>query len=111
MGFVMSSIRLLYLTQLKNDLEHKMMLHTEAKMDLSREITDLTGVGTTLTPDNPMVQGMKVKRDKLKLVEQEMDKELEELKMKLQAVNQEIQEARGLVKDNVASSFSYGQGR
>ena len=111
MGFVMSSIRLLYLTQLKNDLEHKLMLHTEAKLDLSREITDLTGVGTKLTPDNPMVQGMKVKRDKLKLVEQEMDKELEELKMKLQAVNTEIHAARELVKENTHNSFSYGQGR
>ena len=111
MGFVMSSIRLIYLVQLRNDLQHKLMLHTEAKMDLSKEINDLTGVGTKLTPDNPMVQGMKVKRDKLKLVEQEMDKELEELKMKLQAVNQEIQEARQLTMENVKESFSYGQGR
>ena len=111
MGFVMSSIRLLYLVQLRNDLAHKLMLHTEARMDLSREITDLTGVGTKLTPDNPMIQGMKVKRDKLKLVEQEMDKELEEIRMKLKAVEQEIQEARQMTLENVKESFSYGQGR
>ena len=111
MGYATSSIRLLYLTQLKNDLEHRIMLITESKLDMSKTITELIEVGTNLDPDSPIVKNMKARRDKLKLMEQQLDQQLEEARTKLNAVNTEIESARGLVQDGIRNSFNYGVGR
>ena len=108
MGFVTGSIRLLYLTQLRNDLEHKIMLISEAKMDMARSITELMSVGTDLDSDSPIIKNMKARRDKMKLIEQELDQKMEQYKIKLQAVDREIQSAQAVVDKGIERSFSYG---
>ena len=108
MGFVTSSIRLFYLTQLKNDLSYKIMLITEAKMDMARSITDLMGVGTDLDPESPVIKNMKARREKMKLVEQELDQRLTVYKSKLEAVNNEINEVTQSVKEGAQRGFKYG---
>lgn len=111
MGFVTGTIRLLYLTQLRNDLEHKIMLISEAKLDMSKSITELISVGTDLDSDSPIVKNMKARRDKMKLIEQELDQKMEQYKIKLQAVDREIQSAQAIVDKGINSSFAYGGGR
>ena len=108
MSFVTGSIRLFYLTQLKNDLEYKIMLITEAKMDMSKSITDLIGVGTNLDPDSPVIKDMKARREKLELMSQELDAKMNLYKSKLEAVKNEINEAKGMVKDGAQNEFKYG---
>ena len=108
MGFVTGSIRLLYLTQLKNDLEHKIMLISESKLEMSKSITDLMSVGTDLDPDSPIIKSMKARRDKLKIIEDELDRQMKIYETKLHAVTTEIQSAQKIVDDGIQRSFSYG---
>ena len=108
MSFVTGSIRLFYLTQLKNDLEYKIMLITEAKMDMSKSITDLIGVGTNLDPDSPVIKDMKARREKLELMSQELDAKMNIYTSKLEAVKNEINEAKGMVKEGAQNEFKYG---
>ena len=108
MGFVTGSIRLLYLTQLKNDLMYKIMLHTEAQRDLSDSITNLMDVGTNLDPDSPVIKTLKARREKLAQVEKEMERKMVVLQSKLKAVEAEIGEAEKLVDASAKRQFSYG---
>ena len=111
MGFVTGSIRLFYLTQLRNDLEHKIMLISEAKLDMSKSITDLMECGTDLDPDSPIIKNMKARRDKLQEVEKKLDLQMTLYQNKLKAVETEIQSAQNVVDKGIQRSFSYGGGR
>lgn len=110
MGFITGSIRLLYLTQLRNDLEYKIMLISEAKLDMSKSITDLMEVGTDLDPDSPIIKNMKARRDRLQQVEKRLDEQMAIYKNKLQAVDTEIQSAQSMVDKGIQTSFKYGTG-
>lgn len=111
MGFITGTIRLLYLQQVKSSLEHKILLITEAQMDLSNSLNELNNVGTDLLdPDSPVLKAMKAKRDKIAIVEKELNRKMTMYQTKLKAVEQEIREASGMVKQNVRHSFSYGMG-
>ena len=108
MGFVTSSLRLLYLNQIRNDLEYKIMLISEAKLDMSKSIADLTAVGTSLDPDSPIIRNMKARREKMKVIEQELDHKMEQYKIRLKAVETEIESVQKAVDNNIKRSFSYG---
>jgi len=110
MGFITGSIRLLYLTQLKNDLQYKMALITEAKLDMSKNISELTPVGTDMDPDSPVIQAMKARRDKMKIIEDQLDRQLVIYQSKLDAVKEEIKSAQAIVKEGT-QSFNYAEGR
>ena len=108
MGFVTDTIRLFYLTQLKSDLSHKIRLINEAKLDMERSVTSLMDVGTDLDPDSPIIKNMKARRDKMELVERELNQKLTLYQSKLAAVEEEIKEVRGLVKNDAQTEFKYG---
>ena len=110
MGFITGSIRLLYLTQLRNDLEYKIMLISEAKLDMSKSITDLMEVGTDLDPDSPIIKNMKARRDRLQQVEKRLDEQMTIYQNKLKAVDTEIQSAQSMVDKGIQLSFKYGTG-
>ena len=107
MGFVTGSIRLFYLTQLKNDLKYKIMLIAEAKTDMAKAATDLIGVGTDLDPDSPIVKDMKARREKLEIMSKELDAKMVLYKSKLEAVDSEINEVKGMVKEGAQNEFKY----
>lgn len=108
MSFVTGSIRLFYLTQLKNDLNYKIMLISEAKMDMAKAVTDLMDVGTDLNPDSPIIKDMKARREKLEIMSKQLDAKMVLYKSKLEAVNQEIGEATNQVKEGAKNEFKYG---
>ena len=108
MSFVLGSIRLFYLTQLKNDLQYKIMLINESKMDMARSITDLMSVGTDLDSENPIIKDMKARRDKLELMVKQLDAQLEIYKSKMQAVDTEIQGVREEIKNSAQIEFRIG---
>ena len=108
MGFVTDTIRLFYLNQLKSDLSHKIRLINEAKLDMERSVTSLMEVGTDLDPDSPIIKNMKARRDKMELVERELNQKLTLYQSKLAAVDEEIKEVRGLVKNDAQTEFKYG---
>ena len=108
MSFVTGSIRLFYLTQLKNDLNYKIMLISEAKMDMAKAVTDLMDVGTDLNPDSPIIKDMKARREKLEIMSKQLDAKMVLYKSKLEAVNQEIGEATKQVQEGAKNEFKYG---
>ena len=70
MGLVNSQIRLLYLQQTRLDLEYKIMLITQAKMGLSKAVSDLMEVGNDFDPDSPTTKMLQQRQAKLKVLEQ-----------------------------------------
>ena len=110
MGFVTGSIRLLYLHQLRNDLEHKMMLVAEAKADMVRNADELMSIGTDLDSDSPVVKNLKARRDKIKVIEAELDKKMKMYEIRLRAVDAEIRSAQSIVENGIRTSFTYGVG-
>lgn len=107
MGLVTSQIRLIYLTLYKSDLEHKIQLITQTKLNLSSSMTDLIHAGSDLDPDSPEVRMLEQRRARLELVEKKLDAEIERYKIQLNAVSTEIQSAEKIVESNI-KSFSYG---
>ena len=108
MSFVTGSIRLFYLTQLKSDLNYKIMLITEAKMDMAKAVTDLMDVGTDLNPDSPIIKDMKARREKLEIMSKQLEAKMVLYKSKLEAVNNEIGEATKQVQEGAKNEFKYG---
>ena len=110
MGFLTGTIRLLYLTQLKNDLDYKIMLITESKRELAESISSLMDVGTSLDPNSPVVQSLRARREKLEIMEKELDAKMVRYQSKLRAVEEEIKSATESVQKSTASEFSYSLG-
>lgn len=111
MGFVTGTIRLLYLTQLKNDLEHRIMLVTESRRELAESISSLMEVGTNLDPNSPVIQNLRARRANLEKMEKRLEEQMTKYQTKLQAVEKEIGEAEKHVSKCVDREFSYGLGR
>ena len=108
MSFVTGTIRLFYLTQLKNDLNYKIMLITEEKMDMGKAVTDLMGVGTDLNSDSPIIKDMKARREKLEIMSKQLDAKMVLYQSKLAAVDREIGEATKQVQEGAKNEFKYG---
>ena len=107
MGFITGSIRLFYLTQLKSDLEYKLMLINEAKLDAARSVNELMNVGTDLDSESPVIKNMKARREKMRLIEKEFEAKEKEYVNKLKAVEQEIGQVQGLIDKDIQNSFKY----
>ncbi len=85
------------------------MLISESKMEMSKSITDIMSVGTDLDPDSPIIKSMKARRDKMKLIEQELDQKMEQYKIKLKAVETEIESAQKIIDNGIQRTFNYSR--
>lgn len=108
MGMATSQMRLMYLNAYRLDLEYKIQLITEAKMNLSRTVTDLLNVGTDLDADDPMVRKLEARKERLNVMEKKLDMQMQQYQAKLQMINTEYQSCEGLLKANIDRSFKYG---
>lgn len=108
MGYAVATIRLMYLNAQRLDLEYKLQLIADAKMNLSRTVTDLMNVGTDLDPDSPVVKKLEQRKERLYLLEKKLDMQMEQYKLRLKAIEAEEQSCRQMIDNNVKRSFSYG---
>lgn len=107
MGMATSQLRLMYLNAYRLDLEYKMQLITEAKMNLSKTCTDILNVGTDLSSDDPMVKMLEARKERLNQMEKKLDMQMQQYQQKLQMINQEYGSCEKMLSDNIQRSFKY----
>lgn len=109
MGLIVSQIRVMYLQQLRLDLEYKIQLITQSKMSLSQSVSDLMQVGNDFDPESPTTKMLQQRQAKLKVLEQKLDQQLAQYNTRLKMVDTEYESAVAMRDKNIQSSFSYGR--
>ena len=107
MGVLVATMRLQYLLQSKADLEYKIQLITQSKMGLMQSTNELMSVGNDYDPDSPIVKTLQQRQAKLKVLEQQLDMQMNQYQNRLKAVETEIESAKGMIDKNIQSSFKY----
>lgn len=107
MGMATAQLRLMYLNAYRLDLEYKMQLITEAKMNLSKTCTDLLNVGTDLSSDDPIVKQLEARKERLNMMEKKLDMQMQQYQQKLQMINNEYNSCESMLKENIGRSFKY----
>lgn len=108
MGLGSSQLRLIYLTMYKSDLEYRIQLITQTKLNMASGINQLIDAGSDLDQNSPEVKLLEQRRQRLHLVEKRLDAEIERYKTQLSAVTTEIEAAQKFVDNNV-KSFNYAK--
>jgi hypothetical protein len=111
MSSAIAQVRVIYLALTRNNLIFKMQTITQAKMGLAKNTTDLLNIGSDLDPDSPEMKQLEQRRQRLHLIEQQMDSILGAYKTQLQAVETELESATKVLDKSIQMSFSYGGGR
>ena len=107
MGLLVSTMRLHYLLLMKGDLEYKIQLITQSKMGLMQSTGELMSVGNDYDPDSPIVKNLQQRQAKLKVLEQQLDVQMQHYQDQLKSVETEIESARGVIDKNIQSTFKY----
>ena len=107
MGMATAQLRLMYLNAYRLDLEYKVQLISEAKMNLSKTCTDLLNVGSDLDSDDPLVKKLEARKERLNVMEKQLDMKMEQYKQKLQMIDTEYQSCEQMLQKNIERSFKY----
>ncbi len=107
MGVLVATMRMQYLTNLKCDLEYKIQLITQAKLNLMTSNNDLMQVGTDYDPESPIVKTLQQRQAKMKLLEQRLDQQMASYQAQLRAVMTEYESARGMRDRDIQETFRY----
>lgn len=111
MGLIASSMRLQTLIAYKNSLEMRIQSVTENMMGLQDQIDELVTIGADLDPDSDSLKELKVKKERLNLIEKKLEMQQKQFQTQLEAVNQEIQSCQQMVVQNIQGGmFSYSLG-
>ena len=108
MGLIASTMRLLTLTAYKNQLEMRVQSVTESLVGLQSQIDELVSIGADLDPDSDALKDLKVKKERLNLIEKKLEMQQKQFQAKLEAVNQEMQSCQQMLSGNIQSGmFKY----
>ncbi len=107
MGLIVAHIRAMYLQQQKLDLEYKIQLITQTRMGLSKSVDDLMQVGNDFDPESPTTKMLQQRQAKLKVLEQKLDQQMNQYKVRLNMIDAELQSARQMRDDSIKEAFSY----
>ena len=107
MGMATSQLRLMYFNAYRLDLEYKIQLITEAKMNLSKTCTDLLNVGTDLDADDPMVKKLEARKERLNVMEKKLDMQMQQYQNKLKMIDTEYSSCENMLQKNIERSFKY----
>ena len=90
MGIVTQTVGQQKYIGMQKDLEYKIDLIKEAKLNLTMSMTELVNVGTDLDPSNPMVKQLQARKEKLHQLEKKLDMQLQMYETQLQIVQQNM---------------------
>src|SRR5574344_1003897 len=108
MGLLIASMRKQYLMRYRNELEDKIMLIQEAKTNLTKAGKDLMPVGTDMDPDSPVIKELNKRKERLNLLEQKLDQQMNEYMEDLKMVEAQIEGCDKMFDDDLKQSFAYG---
>ncbi len=107
MGLIVSQIRVMYLNQLRLDLEYKIQLITQTRMGLSQSVSDLMQVGNDFDPESPTTKMLQQRQAKLQVLEQKLEQQIAQYQTRLDMVNTELQSAKDMRDANIKEAFTY----
>ena len=107
MGLISATIRMMYLNSQRLDLEYKCQLITQAKTNLSDSVKDLMQPGSDTDPDSPVVKQLEARKEKLYLLEKQLDQKMTEYNNRLKMIDAEMQSVQQQFDKNIQSSFVY----
>lgn len=108
MGLINSTIRVAMLMSQKMDLEYKILLTTQAQMNLSQSVSDLMQVGTDYTdPDSPVVKQLKQREARLQQLEKRLQMQQAQYQTRLQMIEAEIESAKAMRDKSIQATFRY----
>lgn len=107
MGLATSQLRLMQLMLHRMDLQYKVQLISEAKMNLSKTCTDLLNVGTDLDSDDPMLKKLEARKERLNMMEKKLDTQMAQYNTRLDMINAEYDACKGMLDKNIERSFKY----
>lgn len=107
MGVITDTIRMHYLTNVKMDLEFKIQLVTQNRMELTEACNDLMQVGSDYDSDNPIMKTLNQRQQKLKILEQKLEHQMEQYQIRLKMVETELSSCKQRIDKNIQETFSY----
>ena len=111
MGLIAASMRLQTLIAYKNQLEIRIQSVTESMVGLQSQADELVTIGADLDPDSDALKDLKVKKERLNLIEKKLEMQQKQFQTQLEAITQEIQSCQQMVQNNIQSGmFSYTLG-
>lgn len=107
MGYTIAAMEAMSLNAERLDLEYKVQLISDAKMNLGKTISDLLQVGTDLEPDSPVVKKLEQRKERLHLLEKKLDLQMEQYKQRLRAIDVAYQSCEQMMQKNVQKAFGF----
>ena len=107
MGVITDTIRMHYLNNVRMDLEFKIQLVTQNRMELTKACDDLMQVGTDYDSDNPIMKTLNQRQSKLKLLEQKLEQQMIRYQNQLKMVETELNSCKQRIDKNISTAFSY----
>lgn len=108
MGLINATIRVGMLASQKMDLEYKIMLVTQAQMNLSQSVQDLMQVGTDYTdPDSQASKILKQREARLQQLEKRLQLQMNQYQTRLKAIETELESAKNMRDKNIEAAFKY----
>lgn len=105
MGIAVTLSRLIYLTSYRHDLEFRIQLINQAKMGLLNYVNKLMNIGSDMDPDSPEVKQMEQRKQRLELMDKQLDQELQQYQAKLDMTNAETQKVQQDMQQNIQMSY------
>lgn len=107
MGLIAASFRMMYLTAYRISLESKIQWIMTAKQDLVMSSSEIMSLGNDLDPENPAVKKLEARREKLTLLEKQLDLRLQEYETRLKMINAELESSQQAVDRAIERSFKF----
>ena len=107
MGYVSDSIRLRQLSGERRDLKYKIQQVVMTKKELANINNDLMKPGTTYDPNSPVMKTLQERQEKIKILEDKLDQEIQAYTLDLQATEAEYKACLGRLPGEIAEEFSY----
>ncbi len=110
MGVITDTIRLHQLKGESLDLQFKIQQITMTKMGLTHSCNDLIKVGTDYDPESPVMKTLQQRQQKLKLLEEKLNQEMQQYQVQLEMVEAEYKACKDRLRQNIQEEFSYSFG-
>lgn|SRR5574344_1024229 len=107
MGVATDTFRLMYLNLQRIDLEYKIQLITETKMNLTNSQDDLLNTSSDFTSDSVLVKKLAQRKERLHQLEKELDVKMSRYQNRLKMIDTEIESCQSRVDKDISRQFKY----
>lgn len=106
MAVLANSMRLQTLISYRNQLEMRLQGVTEDMSALQSQVDELLSIGSDLDPDSETLKELKIKKERLNLIEKKLEVQQKQWQAKLEAVNQEIQGCEQNLSKSIEAAYT-----